>query len=79
MLKIIQFIEMYFLLGKVATPAWWSLLILIIILYISGKTYYNVREEDGHNVKIFWYKVRSIVFILDILLIIGLGIYLLLK
>jgi hypothetical protein len=70
---------MYFLFDKVATLAWWSLWVLIFILYISGKTYYNVKEEDGHNVKIFWYKVRSTVFILDILLIIGLGIYLLLK
>ncbi len=79
MLKIIQFIEMYFLLGKVSTLIWWLLLILIFILYIAGKTYHNVKEEDGYDTKIFWYKVRSIVFILDILLIIGFGIYLLLK
>jgi hypothetical protein len=54
---------------------WWAWMGLFTLLFLLGKSYYNVDEKDDASVHRFWYQVRSLVFILDIVLLIGLIVY----
>ncbi len=47
----------------------------LVLLYLLGRSYSAVAKDDGGRVKSFWYQVRSIVFILDIVILIALVIY----
>lgn len=74
-LYALQAVAMYFMLSKVSTLVWWSILVVLILLYFAGKTYYNLNDTDDQKVKIFWYKTRSVVFVADVLSVIGLYLY----
>jgi len=66
-LHILQIIGMYLLLSRIPFWLWNIMAIFFVILYLMGKSYYAVKEEDGENVARFWYTMRSFVFIIDII------------
>jgi hypothetical protein len=74
---LIQAICMYLLWGKLSSSIWWTLFITLIIFYFAGKTYYTaVADGESPAVIRFWNIVRSVIFILDIVIIIGMIWYL---
>jgi hypothetical protein len=54
---------------------WWAWMGLFTLLYFLGKSYYAVTEKDDASVHRFWYKTRSLVFIIDIVILLGLIVY----
>jgi len=54
---------------------WWAWMGLFTLLYFLGKSYYAVTEKDDVSVHRFWYQVRSLVFIVDVAILIGLIVY----
>ena len=69
---ILQVIALWLLFGNTPSYLWWSLLGVFIVLYFAGKTYkHGITSDDEPRVVSFWYKARSVVFIIDILLILG--------
>ena len=74
---LIQAVCLYLLWGKVSSFAWWTLLITLVIFYFAGKTYYTaLADGSSKEVVRFWNTTRSIIFILDIVIIIGMIWYL---
>jgi len=71
---------MYFLLNKIPFYLWNVFAVTLVVLYLMGKTYYNtsLEKDDFHVIK-FWYNVRSFVFIADILIVIGMYLYIFIK
>ncbi len=54
---------------------WWAWMGAFTLLYLLGKSYYAVKEDDDEHVRRFWFQVRSLVFIVDILVLLGLVVY----
>lgn len=77
-LHLLQIVGMFFLLKEIPFWLWSTFAVALIILFFLGKSYYNVAEEDGPKAKQFWYQIRSIVFVVDILSVIGMFAYILL-
>ncbi len=77
--NILQSLALYLLLGKITMPVWWGLVILFIILFFGVRTHYNTSlEKDGADTVAFWYRARSVIFIIDIVSILVLYGYILL-
>lgn len=76
-LHFAEAIGMYLLWNKINPFLWWIIFIILIIFYFGIKTY-NTALTNGSdpNVIQFWYIARSIIFILDILIIISMITYL---
>lgn len=72
LLHALQALGLYLLYGKISAVLWWGLLVLFVAFYLAGKTYYNVSDSDDQKVKAFWYHVRSLVFMADIVSVLAL-------
>jgi hypothetical protein len=76
---LIQLICMYLLWNKINPIFWWSMFFILIIMYIGGKTYHTTLADGSEQDVIqFWKTTRSVIFILDIIIIIGMVTYLIL-
>jgi hypothetical protein len=77
-LRVIQAVCMYFLWSKINPTFWWILLVVLILFYFGSKTYHTaVADGSDKSVIRFWHTARSIIFILDIAILIGMVIVLL--
>jgi len=78
-LHILEIIAMIILINHLPFWLWNVIAIFLIILYLAGKAYYAINEKDESYVVKFWYHARTVVFILDILIVIGFYTYLIIS
>lgn len=79
-LLVLQAVAMYLLHGEIGSVVWWGLVAVFVILYFAGLTYnMGTTGNDDAQVVRFWYQVRSIVFIVNIISVIALYLYIFLK
>jgi len=70
-LEILQLVGMFLLWSKVDHVWWWIVFVVLALMFFGVRTYYTaVKRKDDENVIKFWYQVRSIIFILDIISVI---------
>ena len=75
---VLQAIAMYLLLGRLSTGLWWTMVGIFVFCYFAGKTYnVGLTNEEDTSVQRFWYQVRSLMFIISVVSVIGLYSYLL--
>ena len=79
-LHILQVIALYLLYGDIASYIWWIILMVFIAIYFAGKTYtHGITDTDESRVVSLWHRIRSLVFIIDIVSVLILYGYILLS
>ena len=75
-LHILLVVGMFLIWNKANPLAWWILSVLIVLMYFGSKTYHTALEDGSErNVVYFWYNVRSLIFIANIILLLSIYLY----
>lgn len=72
---VLKTIGMYFLWEKIPSFWWWTLWVTFFVIYVAGLSHGQLTEEDDLKTKIFWYRVRDIVPVLNFFIIIIMFVY----
>ena len=76
-LLALQIIGVFFIFSKISIYVWLTMVGIFLLLYVGGLTYGTINKTDDVDVTVtkFWYRARSIIFLLDIVIVIGLYAY----